>query len=147
MHPDLKIEITQPAVEKMIYCALCNAVGTGYIDGYGIVIDYDEAAYDKAKKKLKEFPTLLMDHSVLVEDLTICFEDILLQMLRDGEELKMLDEEEGNEQIGKMTLRSAMSSINSVPGRTISKFLSEQDDAEDGDVLLQYLFLGKLVYA
>ena len=78
----MQIKLTAEESEEYFYNALCN--GLGYTtSGYGLSLDYSDEDYADAKTKLaNDNPKSLA-----------CFEDVLMEMLRMGKTLTMVDDE------------------------------------------------------
>ena len=75
----MKVILTPKESEKIFYDSLCNAVGTGYMQGYGIELVCEDSDYDKAEKALIE------------QGISPCIEDIWMQILRSGGTLTFKD--------------------------------------------------------
>jgi hypothetical protein len=134
----LTISLTADLSEELFYNALCNALG--YVcSGYGLRIDYKKSDYKNAKLKLA---TNTSDYS---EFQAICYEDVLMQILRDGNEIALVDEE-GDEDTVTISLADVHARVQNAPTRHILDMINEEDDAETGDVILQTVFLGEIVY-
>ena len=125
----MTITLTPKESEDYFYNALCN--GLGYVQGYGIGLDYDEIEFGTAKLALKD----------------PCFEDVLMQILRDGGRLTMVDYE-GE---GDMTRSICLADVHEMVGKTDPKHLldmvNENDDAVTADVIIQTVFYKELVFA
>ena len=77
----MEIKLTPAESEKMFHTALCN--GLSYFNGYGLELTYSKSDYQTAKGNcLKQNP-----------DEPVCYEDVLLQILRVGNKLKVKDHE------------------------------------------------------
>ena len=74
---DMKIIFEKSEAEQYFYDALCN--GLGQIGYYGCELDYKTKDYMEAKAKLE-----------FTMDTMICIEDILMQILRDGNTLTII---------------------------------------------------------
>ena len=48
----MKIIFTEAEAEEMFYNALCNAVGSGYMDSYGLEMRTNKKEHETAKAKL-----------------------------------------------------------------------------------------------
>ena len=134
----LKVTLTPELSEELFYNALCNALGY-MCSGYGLRIDYKKADYKNAKLKLA---TRTSDYS---EFQAICFEDVLMQVLRDGNEIALVDEE-GSEDTVSITLSDVHARVQNAPTRHILDMINEEDDADTGDAILQTVFLNEIVY-
>jgi hypothetical protein len=77
----MKIVLTNQEAETMFHNALCN--GLDYISGYGLELKAKDDEYEAAKQRLKE----------QTPNNTVCYEDILLEVLKGGGSLEMIDYE------------------------------------------------------
>jgi hypothetical protein len=124
----MKIILTHEESEKYFYNALCNSLG--YVDGYGLEMDFKHEDYKSAKNKLKN----------------PCYEDILMQILRDGNKLTLVDFEGDGDQTKSITLADVHSRVQETPIRHLMNMIEENDDAETGDVILQQVFYQEIVF-
>jgi hypothetical protein len=124
----MKIILTHEESEKYFYNALCNSLG--YVDGYGLEMDFKHEDYKSAKNKLKN----------------PCYEDILMQILRDGNKLTLLDFEGDGDQTKSITLADVHRRVQETPTRHLMNMIEENDDAETGDVILQQVFYQEIVF-
>lgn len=76
----------------------------------------------------------------------VCYEDILLQVLKSGGSLIAKDCE-GDEDPCEIVLVDVLTNIELVPIKTLMEFANEQDDADSADIVLQYCFFGEIIYA
>lgn len=88
-------------------------------------LKYKRAEYDAAKEKL--------DQSNI-----ICFEDVLLQILRDGGQLKMEDLAGDMDSI--ISLEQVHERVSKAPADSIMAMINEEDDAITADDILQTVF-------
>lgn len=130
----MQIILTPEESETYFYNALCN--GLGYIKMYGLELEYDKQHYAIAKKKLQdEKPNNL-----------ICYEEVLMQILRDGNKMCFIDEESDNEEY-PLTLELIHERVNKTKKQHLFDMILEQDDAETADVLIQsVLFDGEIIF-
>ena len=129
-----KITLTPELSEELFYNALCN--GLNYIcSGYGLSVDYSKADYKNAKAKL-------VDTS---EFGGVCYEDVLLQILRDGNTISLVDEEGGEDTVS-ITLSDVHARVQETPTDYLMQMINEEDDAVTADVILQTVFLGEVIY-
>ena len=124
----MKVTLTKKESEHLFYIALCN--GGEYICGYGIELDFKKSDYEKAKSKL-ESP---------------CYEDVLMQILRDGGELKIVDYEYDGEYNKSITLKDVHDKVQETPIEHLMDAINENDDACTADVILQTVFYGELIF-
>ena len=123
------LEFTQEYCERIFHDALCN--GLDYVRGYGILLEYNEDEYKISKEKL-ESP---------------CYEDVLMQMLRDGYKLRFVDYENGDDDLNvDITLGTVRERVNKIPDWVKSQLIDEQDDAETADIVLQTVVYGEIIF-
>ena len=130
----MKIILEPQESEKMFHNALCN--GLSYISGYGLTLEVDEQDYKAARQKLKsEKPNE-----------TICYEDVLLEVLRMGNTLSMLDEEGEGENDSTISLSDVHERVSQTPIRFLTDMIKENDDAETADVIIQTVFYQDIIF-
>jgi hypothetical protein len=130
----MQIILTTEESELYFYNALCN--GLGYISNYGLDLEYDIMHYALANKKLRESKP----------NKVICYEDCLMQILRDGNKIWFVDTESDNEE-HIVTLELIYERVNKTEKQHLFNMILEQDDAETADVIIQsVLFDGEIVY-
>lgn len=132
----MKISLTPQEAESHFYNALCN--GLDYISNYGLELTYDDADYKAAKQNILKNKTAA-DISV------VCYEDVLLQILRDGKTLTLIDNE-GGEDPAEITILHVHERVEKTPLRHLMDAINESDDVVTADVILQTVFLGDVVY-
>ena len=123
----MKIALNSAESEEYFYNSLCN--GLGYLGQYGIELSYDENKYKSSRKKL-ESP---------------CYEDVLMQMLRDGHALTFTDTECGMDQVS-VTLADVHKKVSLTEPRHLIDMSEGQDDADTADVILQTVIYGEVVF-
>ena len=131
----MEIKLTPTESETIFHTALCN--GLGYMSGYGISLQFKKDAYQTAKENLK---------AKAGENTAICYEDVLLQILKDGGELKMKDEEGDGEMDSTIKLQDVHDRVQKTEARHLIAVTEEQDDAETADVILQTVFWGEAIF-
>jgi hypothetical protein len=124
----LKISLTNELSEEIFYNALCNSLDY-MCSGYGLDLKYKQSDYLKARAKLS----------------SSCFEDVLMQMLKDGIKLGLKDIEGGEDTV-YITLDTIHERVKNVPLDHLLAMIEENDDAETGDVVLQIVFLNEIMY-
>jgi hypothetical protein len=129
----MKIIFEQSEAEQYFYDALCN--GLGQIGYYGCELDYKAKDYKQAKEKLES-----------TMDTMICYEDILMQILRDGNELTIVDEEGGDDERYTITMKDVHERMNNVPFHNINNILQSEDDAYDADAIIQTVFFQDVIF-
>lgn len=124
----MQIQLTPQESETMFHNALCN--GLGYMSGYGLEFEYSDEQYSAAKTKLQ----------------SPCFEDVLMQILRDGGSLTFVDVECDGEYTRSVSLADVHSRVQQTPLRFLTDMINEQDDAETADVMLQTVFFEEIIF-
>ena len=134
----MKITLTKEESEEFFLTALCNGVGTGYISGHGLNVDTDKAHYQSAKEKLLE----------KTDGKAVCYEDVLMQVLRDGNPLIVTDDEGGedSEYNVKVTLDMVHERVQTAPLQVLVNVHNEEDDADDADAILQTVFFNEIIF-
>jgi hypothetical protein len=128
----MKITLTPQESEEYFLNSLCN--GLGYIEsGYGLELTYDEYEFQQAKKTLND-----MNESS-------CYEDVLMQILKDGKRLSLVDLE-GDEETHSITLHDVHERVKNTPIMHLMNMINEEDDAVTADVILQTVFLNEVIY-
>jgi hypothetical protein len=124
----MKIILTPEESEKFFYNALCN--GLSYIGGYGLEMTYDDDDYKKARKKLKD----------------PCYEDVLMQILKDGNSLTLVDHELDGEYTKSVTLKDVHKGVEKTDAHWILQMENGDDDAVTADCILQSVFYGEVLF-
>lgn len=127
-----KITLTNEECIEYFYNALCNGVST--IEGYGLVLECDEEEFQETRNKLSE---------------SACYEDILIQVLKDGKELKIIDEVEDGEDseyTRSITLKDVIERVPNTPEQHLIDMMCENDDATTADVILQTVFYNEVIF-
>ena len=131
----MKIILTPQESEEYFFNALCN--GLGYVQEYGLDLRYSRKAYGDAKLKLQS----------LNPDRQVCYEDVLMQILRDGGKLNLFDmEEQLDNEDNYITLADVHERVANTPTRHLFDMIEERDDADTADVILQTTFLGDIIF-
>ena len=130
----MKIYLEKEECEGVFYDALCN--GLSYIAGYGLKLLFNDEQYDKAKQTLK---------TVTPAEGTICYEDVLMEVLRQGGSLTLRDLE-GAEPDATITLDEVHNRMSLVPANNLIAVLEESGDAYDADIVLQTVFIKEVFY-
>ena len=129
--------ILEPAeAEEYFFNSLCNGLQEmGY---YNCAIDYPAEHYQQAKDNWKKANP----------NRDACYEDVLMQILKDGNKIAMIDleDEEEPELLGEVTLKDVHEKVQLTPSRHMQDLLNENDDATTADCVLQTVFLGEIVY-
>jgi len=129
----MKIQLTPQESESYFYNSLCNAVGSGYLNGYGIELTYEATDYQSAKKSLKE------------KGESPCYEDVLMEILRIGKPLTMVDHESGMDDVS-VYLQDIHERVQNAPSKHLLDMHNEQDDACTADVIIQSVFYNDVIF-
>ena len=131
----MEIKLTPQESEEYFYNALCN--GLGYTtSGYGLSLDYSDEDFADAKTKMGiDKPGILP-----------CFEDVLMEMLRMGKTLTMVDEEGEGDNNSTITLKDVHERVSNTPARHILDMINEDDDADTADVIIQTVFFNEIIF-
>jgi len=129
----MEIKLTPQESEDFFHTALCN--GLGYISGYGLELFVDDDKYRKAKQTLQE-----------QGDSSNCYEDVLMQVLRQGDALTLVDEENGD-YTADITLDMVHTRVSNIsPVRHLLNMINQNDDAETADVIIQYVAYNDIIF-
>lgn len=127
----ITINLTDEQCEEIFYNALCN--GLGYISGYGLKLCYNKEQYEAAKQ------------SIAKEGVTTCYEDVLMQILRQGGFLRMRDIE-GSEEPKTIKMQDVHSGVRKSDPYYVMEFINEEDDADSADAIIQTVFFGEVIF-
>ena len=132
----MKIVLTKEESEKYFHTALCNAVSTGVMEGYGLELTYDKQKYKEAKAVLTLFNKMESP----------CIEDVWLQMLKVGDILTFTDVEGEGEMTSTITIKDVHRRVKLAPVADLLNMYLENDDAETADVILQTVFYKEVIF-
>jgi hypothetical protein len=124
----MKILLTPTESEDYFLNALCN--GLHELGNYGVELDYIEDEYKLSRASLGPNAP--------------CFEDVLLQMLRDGYKLAFTDTEA--EETIFITIQDVHAKVQETDIRYLLDMINEQDDAVTADVVLQTVIYGEVIF-
>tara|TARA_R110000851_G_scaffold329247_1_gene500949 strand:- start:217 stop:591 length:375 start_codon:yes stop_codon:yes gene_type:complete len=120
----VKIVLSTEKSLELFHDALCN--GLNYINSYGISVDWNNDEFKAAKSKLK----------------TPCLEDILIQVLKDGNVINFAGEDGTTD----VTLEMVLERIPKVELDTLLTMIQEQGDALTADNIIQTVVYGEVIY-
>jgi hypothetical protein len=129
----MTVKLTPTESETIFHNALCN--GLGYVEGYGIELDFNKQDYARAATFLKQGATD-----------TICYEQVLMQILKDGKKLTMIDHECEGEYTRSITIKDVHKRVSQTPIRHLMDMINEDDDAETADVVIQSVFFKDVIF-
>lgn len=124
----MTIVLTDEEKVTFFYNALCN-IG-GYLQGYGLNVNWDEKEYSDAKAKLT----------------SPCLEDVLIQILKDGGSLKIEDEEGEGENDATITMASLLANIETTPAERLLEMHNEEDDVVTADCIIQSVAYREVIF-
>lgn len=131
----ITIKLSNRKSEEFFHSALCNALGTGYMQGYGLDIKYNEEEYKKSRDSYKD-----------KNNSSPCYEDVLMQMLKDGYSLTMVDNEMDGEYTRTIKLGDVWERVEKTPIRFLNDMIQGDDDAQTADVILQTVFFEDIIF-
>ncbi len=126
----MTILLTNQEKEEIFLNALCNAEGTNYMAGYGLEMGYEDSDYQAAKSKLNN----------------PCYEDVLLQILKDGGSITYIDIDGDGEYTSSITLNEVYERFSHIPKSAILEVMEENDDASTADTILQSIFFKEVIF-
>jgi len=131
----MKIVFTPTEAENLFYDALCNALN--YIEsGYELELTYTKADYNTAKSNFK---------AQNGPNVSACYEDILMQILKDGNRLKIVDHG-GDTYTRSITIEDVHEKVALTPFQHLLDAINENGDASTGDCILQSVFFGEVIF-
>ncbi len=134
----MEIKLTEKESEEYFCNALCNG-GLQSLECSGIELEINKDDYKEAKKALQDKNN---DERVM-----ICYEDVLMQILRGGKKLKFVDvEDEESEQTKEISLADVHEKVCKMPIEHLNDYIEENDDATTADVLLQTVLYGEIIF-
>lgn len=123
----MEIRFTEQEAQGIFLDALCN--GLSELSHYGLVLDIDEDHYSDARAKCKG-PS---------------YEDVLLQILLDGNSLTLIDEED-EDNINTITIDDVHTRVALAPFNHLVDMIDGHDDATTAEVILQQVFFNEIIY-
>lgn len=127
----MEIILTEQERLNILENALCNA---GHIHYGTMGLLYQGKDYHEAKDELTAKQT---------SSDVISREDVWIQMVKSGKKLRLQDYE-GAESFD-ITLES-IKAIDKMPVTIHAEFMGQNDDAESGDYVLEYIAYGEKIY-
>lgn len=130
----MEIKLTKQESELYFYNALCN--GLDYVTGYGLTIDFKKTDYQKALDNFKKTNP----------EERPCFEDVLMQILRDGKSITLIDEECDGEYTRTIKMKDVHDRVQKTKTNHLINMINEEDDAETADVIIQSVFFEDIIF-
>lgn len=128
----MKILLTPQESEQHFYDAMCN--GLNELGYYDLELDYDDNEYHETKHKLGAASPGIM----------VCYEDVLMEMLREGKSLHIVDVNE--DERFPITLQLVHDRVQETPHRHLMDSINERGDATTADCILQTVIYGEVIY-
>jgi len=127
----MKIILTSEESEEYFYNALCN--GLGYVEsGYNLELRYNEDVFRIVANKLKE------------EGRQCCYEDIIMELLRTNQTVNLYDYEFDKDHF--IRIEDVHEKLQDIPIEYLMEMITENDDADTADIILQYVFFGDIIF-
>ena len=130
----MKIILEKKESEEIFFNAMCN--GLSYITGYGLELDYEEEEYSAAKAAIKKMRAFKEP----------CIEDVLMEILKRGGSLTLVDVELDGEYTSTITLKDVHKRVAQTPTDHLLDMINENDDACTADVVLQTVFFQDIIF-
>lgn len=127
----MEIKFNQNDMVDIIYSALCQSLDWLHDDGYRI--GYDDEVYSKAVDTLKD----TYDSTISQLDAP-CHEDIVIQILLNGDKIKIIDIFEGKDD--EFSLDDLLHNIGLVPSDIMLSYVKEQNNIAESYELIQTIF-------
>jgi hypothetical protein len=144
----IAVTLSKEKSEEYLHSAFCN--GSQELRHYDLELDYEDADYKKAKKSLEEkIEKGIVPIGMTVfgkEKPTICFEDVLMEILRIGGKLTVTDIGNEGEYTKSITLADVHKRVQKTPFRHLNDMINESDDAITADVILQTVFFEDIIF-
>ena len=134
--------ITREGMLELFWDALCGgSIGFGSVS-----LDCDNKLYEDARERVKILKAANPDEYITGS--SVCYEDVMTEVLRAGHSLKYLEyyEEDDQNSGTEFDLDHLMDNFENVEAYVLEQFLSEDYDSITTDSLLQCLLLGEIIY-
>ena len=128
----MNINLTHEESEAHFYNAICN--GLGELRYYDLELDYEAKEYKAAKQQL----------NTKQPDTQACWEDVLMEMLRSGNTLWIVDQNDNERH--PITLDLVHERVQQTPVNHLMNAINENDDATTADCIIQTVVYGEVVY-
>ena len=128
----MNINLTHGESEAHFYNAICN--GLGELRYYDLELDYEAKEYKAAKQQLSDKQP----------DTQACWEDVLMEMIRSGNTLWVVDSNDGERH--PITLDLVHERVQQTPVNHLMNAINENDDATTADCIIQTVVYGEVVY-
>lgn len=126
----MKVILEPKKSEEIFYNSLCNGHGLAYC---GLSIDVSDSDYNRAKKRLVK------------RGESICLEDVWMEVLRDGDKLTLVDQNECEDPVS-ITMLLVHERVQTAPIEHLMDALSGHDDGTTAEVILQQVFYQDVIF-
>jgi hypothetical protein len=126
----MTIQLTPTEAENYFYDTMCN--GFGELSYYDLQLDYDDDEYKVAKQKYESSHT------------SACWEDVLMEMLRSGNTLWIVDQ--NDDERHPITLELIHERVQLTPHRHLMDAINENGDATTADCILQTVIYKDVIF-
>jgi hypothetical protein len=128
----MKVVLEHQESENLFFDALCN--GASELAYYDLELDYNYNEYQEAKWILE----------AQTPDETICYEDVMMQMLRSGNTIWVVDS--NDDERHPITLQLVHDRVANTPIRHLMDAINEHGDATTADCILQTVIYNEVIY-
>ena len=131
----ITITVSKEKAEELFYNALCNGLNY-FCSCAGFKYEYDEKMYRKAKLSLLEKGAK-----------SLCFEDVLMEVLRIGGTLNLIDEEGNGDNSKNISLKDVHDRVAKTPTDHLMDMVNEEDDATTAYIMIQaVMYDGEIIF-
>lgn len=129
----MELKLTTTESEEFFYNAMCNGLGF-VLNAYDLQLDYITDEYALARE------------SLATKDDVVCFEDVLIQMLRMGYKLTIKDIGCDGEFDCTIGLENVHNRVQMAPIKHLMDMVNMRDDGDTADAILQHVFYGEYIF-
>ena len=129
----MELKLTTTESEEFFYNSMCNGLGF-VLSVYDLELHYNADEYALARE------------SLAIKDDVICFEDVLMQMLRMGYKLTIKDIGCDGEFDCTIGLEDVHSRVQMAPIKHLMDMANMRDDGDTADAILQHVFYGTYIF-
>lgn len=133
-----KIIFEKEKALEILHSILCNGALECF-SNYGFYLTYDKKEYQEAKVKLEKDIILHLGNSV-------CYEDVLIQIVRNGGELEFEDNEGEGDNTKKLNVGVLLEGLSSASLENVFCIINGEDDAITGETVLQEILFGEILF-
>ena len=122
---------------SILYSALCNSYSMNNSGYWLSELQMEDEFYVATKEIMKKI--------MPIEGAKFCIEDIFIQYLLEGYELKVVDAEDDSNDT-TLNLQKVLANFSKLDFTVLSNYIQGNDDANDGDLVLQTLVHGEVLF-